>query len=154
MRTSSSILSVLVLTAGMRVFILSGIYVSRESSADALYANVDRIAAVVSDTDVAFARKSRHTHRPLQTAIADQLPYVERVVQTPSRANGRATAREGDTETVLSSQNVLSATSAFFQVFTFDLQRGDPAEVLKKPSSGVTATDQAQTLFGDSNAIG
>jgi putative ABC transport system permease protein len=155
MTSAPSLLSIVVLAVGMTVFTASGIYVSRESSVDAFHENADRIGAVVLQTNGPLARYARYTPRPLKQALSERLPYVERSVQTSTRTTRSDISPEEAPEKRIDNQEVLSATSEFFEVFSFDLVRGTANEVLDNPRSAVITLDTSEKLFGDlKNPIG
>lgn len=90
------------------------------------------------------------TAPPMGPAIAERFPEVERAVRF--RYAREVLLSNGDRR--FYEDRLFYVDSTFFGVFTFPLQRGDPATALHDPSSIVLTADVAAKYFGDADPIG
>jgi len=86
---------------------------------------------------------------PLPSLLLQEAPGVEAVTQWGSDISGNA----------ICGGKILPfwaqfADPEFFRVFSFKLERGDPATALREPYSIVLASDVAKSFFRDSDPIG
>lgn len=141
------------LVVGMAAFLLVGLYVSDELSYDDFHADADRIMTVVTEMEGSFSRKWQFTPRPLADALKASLPEVRQVVRT--RGDGtETTVRRTSGGTFERKQRVLTASSAFFEIFSFPLTKGDPSSVLGAPQRAVVTERTARAFFGAKNPVG
>ena len=149
-RPGASVISVGGLAVGLAVCLLIGLYVYHELSVDAFHAQSDRIVRLTKE--VRTQGETQHgvrTSAPLARATEDALPQVEAAVRLFS---GNATLRRGDT--FLDVETVRFADPEFFDVFSFELQHGDPAMALSGPNHVVLSDRLARSAFGSANPIG
>ncbi|MDZ7771728.1 MAG: ABC transporter permease [Balneolaceae bacterium] len=85
---------------------------------------------------------------PWAPAIADEFPEVEGYVRFADRSHSVAYQ-----ENILS-YGVHYVDEAFFDVFSFDLQTGDPALALDGPNKVVLTPPVATSLFGQEQPVG
>ncbi len=86
---------------------------------------------------------------PVGKTLADQYADVEKGVSLVNLFNGTV---EVDGKQ-LPVEGFFTEPS-FFEIFSFPLQAGDPAEALKEPFSVVVTPETAKRLFGDADPIG
>ncbi len=141
------------LAVGMTAFLLVGLYVSDELSYDDFHADSDRIMAVVVEMKGSFPKKWQSTPRPLADALKASLPEVQQVVRTRGSAT-EATVRRTSGGDFERSQQILIASSTFFEVFSFPLLKGDPDAVLNAPQQAVVTERMAHAFFGEENPVG
>ena len=88
---------------------------------------------------------------PLGLALEEQLPEVEEAVRfRPGR--GSRLLRVGDKDGVY--EKVIWTEASVFDVFSFQLLRGDPKTALTRPYTMVLTEPLARRLFGESDPIG
>jgi putative ABC transport system permease protein len=86
---------------------------------------------------------------PLPSLLLREAPGVEAVTQWSSNISGNAVC--GGKILPLWAQ---FADPEFFRVFSFKLERGDPATALREPYSIVLASDVAKSFFRDGDPVG
>jgi putative ABC transport system permease protein len=143
-------INVLGLAVGMAACLLIGLYVEDELSYDAFHANADRIVAVGTSSD--FMGTSRATPFPLAATLQSELPAVHTAVRTVGDATER-TVRLPE-ESYSQPVEVLTADSAFFDVFSFPLLRGTAETALDAPNQTVLTESTAETFFGAADPMG
>ncbi|MEM9665093.1 MAG: ABC transporter permease [Bacteroidota bacterium] len=90
------------------------------------------------------------TPPPLAARLLDDIPEVTEAVRVfPVH---RMTVRHGETR--FSETRLLGVDPSFFEVFSFELLTGDPAEVLAAPNRVVLTASTAQRYFGDASPVG
>ena len=147
------------LAVGLAACIVIGLYVRHELSYDDFHENADRIVRVVraSSAGDAFgptdARNFDGTPRMppgLAQALRNRVPSVAQATAVYARSEHLL----GRGETQLYADQVLHADTSFFEVFSFELLRGDPRSVLDAPGRIVLTASFARRLFGDDNPVG
>lgn len=136
------------LAVGMAACILIGLYVAGELSYDEFHARADRIYQVGQESQWG---RMQATPYPLATALESGIPDIEEVVRTWGGGGGNAVTPEGSQQGY--SLGVMLADEGFFDVFSFDLVRGDP-DVLADPGSAAITSETARRLFGEEDPIG
>ena len=139
-----SLINVAGLSIGIGFCILTFLYVRHEWTYDAFHENADRIyrAYIVDRTGT-----SGETPDPLGPALEEAFPDV----RTVRIRRGASSAKYQD-RTIRGNFNF--ADPAILEVFTFPLQQGDPATVLKDPYSLVITEAAARKYFGDEDPLG
>jgi len=139
------------LAVGLTVFFLIGLYVRHEFSYDRFHAHADRISRVVVDMN---GRNGAQTVPVTQSVLAptihQDVPDVEHVVRIDTKGEG--ILRIGDR--YVREPEVIAADSAFFEVFSFELRRGNAQTALAAPGSIVLTESSARRLFGDADPMG
>ena len=133
------------LAVGMAACVLIGLYVLDELSYDRFHAHADRIYRVTLED---YAASSP----PIAPALERDYPHlVERAVRFwPIQAP--ATVRTGGEAFV--ERRISFADPAVFDVFSYDLQAGDPERALAAPQTMVVTASLARKYFGDEDAVG
>jgi putative ABC transport system permease protein len=92
------------------------------------------------------------TAAPMMEALRNDYPEVEQI--TRFGKFGGWLCRTGDKKFQETEKNFIFADSTFFDVFDFELLRGDPHTVLTAPRSLVMSERYARKYFGDEDPIG
>jgi len=142
-------INVVGLAVGMVACILIGLYVEDELSYDTFHEEADQIMVLGFESSF-FLGQTRNTPYPLASTIAAEVPEVAAAV----RMNGGARRVRDDATSFEREQRVLEADSTFFEVFTFPLERGNPATVLDAPNQAVITASMAEAFFGAADPIG
>jgi len=145
-----SLINVLGLSVGLASFVLISLYVYHECSMDRFHTKADRIYRIVEDlrteNELLFQATSSP---PMGPMLAKDFPEVESYVRF---TNDAVRVRKGDlsfyeNETVL-------ADSTLFEVFSFELLKGDPVKALTKPHTAVLTESAARKYFDEENPLG
>jgi putative ABC transport system permease protein len=147
---SLSFINIFGLSTGLTCFALIALWVSDELSYDRFNANYDRIVRVtgITRTD-AGVTESAMTGAPMAQALKNDFPEVEEVVRLKMR---------GDIVTYKGQQfyqpGVLLADPSFFNVFSFELTKGNRATALGDPFTIILTESAAAKYFGRQDPIG
>ncbi len=146
-----SVINIAGLAIGMACSILILMWVHHELRFDRFHPdheNIQRIAfrltfsGTTMDGPVAMA--------PLAASLKETFPEVEDVVRIHKLENVNLGIK---TEHFIEPL-VLMADSSFFELFGFELETGDPGNVLKTPFSIVITKKLAEKYFGEKNPVG
>ena len=89
---------------------------------------------------------------PLGPTLKERLPEVEEAVRLDRRRYNLL--RAGDQDGIYEYEKVIWAEASVFDVFSFQLLRGDPKTALARPYTLVLTEPLARRLFGESDPIG
>ena len=146
---SYTAINVLGLAVGLACCLLIGLYVYHEWSYDRFHENAERIHRLVkevqADTEIEIAR----VPGPAAPALKQDFPEVEEAVRLVPRTR---TVRYEEED--FFDQRVAYADSGFFDVFSFDLFRGDPRTALAAPFTVVLTESAAERYFGNEDPVG
>jgi putative ABC transport system permease protein len=139
------------LSIGLACVMLIMLYVSDEVSFDRFHEKGDRIYRIVHDAmgPEGKEEKGGNTGGPQARAFQEGIPEIESACRV--RGNWELMVQKGNDAI---SERVLYADSNFFHLFTFPLLEGNPAVVLKDPSSLVISEDIARKYFNSVHVIG
>ncbi|MGK7370324.1 MAG: ABC transporter permease [Candidatus Halalkalibacterium sp. M3_1C_030] len=149
---SFSLINILGLAASMSVCLLIMLFIIDQRSYDRFHEHADRIYRVNSDF------KSGSNNEPFLYAtspadLADRLeqefPAVEEAVRIRGGYSG-----EIKVEDKTFNLEGLFTDGDFFQIFDFELIKGDSQTALKEPGSIVLSPESAKKLFGDVEPMG
>ena len=149
--TLYSTLNVFGLMLGLTVVVLIALFVRFELSYDKFHQGADRTYRIVQRQPGNVYLGSNEfavTPGTLEDALRDELAYVEQATQINDM---RAVVSAGESGFF---DEGLFATPSFFELFDFELIRGDRATVLDEPNAIVVTSDFAQRVFGTEDAIG
>lgn len=144
-----SIITIVGLTLGIGVCILMMAYVNYEWNYDAFHQKKDRIYRVVTYVQTPSEDHYFGSAAALGPAISKAFPQVQ--LMTRITSDRMSVQRPGHE---LQQDNFLIADSTFFQVFTFPLVKGNPAEALVNPFSIVLSQKAALKYFGKEDPVG
>ena len=146
-----TVINVVGLSAGIACCLLLTLYVHHESSFDQFHTKADRIYRI-NIIDEIEVRENRHSVCAAEVApgMAAAFPEIESFTRISGLGDRLLTFGDKTIET----SNVTYTDSTFFDIFSFRLLQGNPAEALKKPNSVVLAQTVAKSLFGEKNALG
>ncbi|WOK07557.1 ABC transporter permease [Imperialibacter roseus] len=118
---------------------------------DDFHTNKDRIYRVISKRQVSNGGVSNFATASVLAAerVRQEVPGVEKVVVL----NGGLTGDLSLDERAISVAGFF-ASEEFFDIFSFDLKRGNPGAVLAAPNTVVLTESTAKKLFGDADAVG
>ncbi|MDR8393444.1 ABC transporter permease [Aliifodinibius sp. S!AR15-10] len=145
-----STISVLGLAIGITGATLLYLYVNNELSYDSFHANSDRIYRIIEISP----NGSRHfgqTAPVLGATLEESYPEVQEMVRLYQPAGHIDMIWEGER---VHDRNYLLADPGFFQMFDFEIVKGDAEDPLAVPNSVVISERTAERLFGDENPIG
>ena len=126
------------------IFIL--LYVINELTYDRFHEKSDRIYRIwISGSMPATEMRHAVTSPPMAEALLNDYPEVEEVVRL--RLSGGWLVKKGDRVFHESDQEFIFADSSFFDVFSFELLKGDPKTCLRDPRSIVLTEEYAQKVF-------
>ncbi|MFC1724621.1 ABC transporter permease, partial [candidate division KSB1 bacterium] len=154
---TNTFLNLFGLSVGMAVFLLFLLYVKFEMSYDRYHENPDLIYRVVQKQvdrkhyiQIHGTNIIAVTHAPLAKALTDEFPEVNSAVRVQFRSN-----------TLISSNNakfiedkICFVDPSLFEIFSFELIKGDPVSTLTDPNSIIISERMAKKYFPDDNPIG
>jgi hypothetical protein len=152
--TSSFVINLAGLSAGLAFAFLLYLWVQDERSIDKFHANDDRLYQVMEKSkENGIIRIQDGTQGPLSEAMEKDLPEVENAVTVMnlSKEGMDITIKNG--EKTFKSAPLFSG-EAFFKAFTFPLISGNAATVLKEKNSIAISEELALKLFGTLNVLG
>ncbi len=148
-----SLINVLGLAIGLASSILILLYVINELSYDRFHEKSDQIYRVwISGSMPATEMRHAVTSPPMAEAMLNDYPEVEQVVRL--RQSGSWLVKSGERIFHESQEDFIFADSSFFDVFSFELLKGDPKTCLRDPRSIVLSEEYAKKYFGDEDPIG
>jgi len=151
-RIGFALINVFGLALGMAVCMLILLFAGDEFSYDRYHENADRIYRVVMDraSGQAVIHWAR-TPSPLGPVLMEGLPEVEQAVRV--RKNPRTDLVQY-ADRAFYEPRFYFADAHVFDVFSFELVRGDPATALQDPQSVVLTEAMARKYFGEADPIG
>lgn len=148
---SYTFINLLGLAIGLACCILIVLYVKHELSYDRFHTNADRLYRVVENRGIGDQLvKYASTYSALAPALKQEFSSVEYVTHIHPES-GLITAPDNEKH---QEENIIYADSAFFDMFSFPLLRGDPNTVLDNPLTVVLTERAAKKYFGNENPIG
>lgn len=147
------------LTVGLAVCFVIGLYIRHELRFDRFHAHAERIVRIVQaepagdafgPSSVRMLDGSASTPPGLAQALQGRFPHIEQATVVEPVYEKLLGA--GDRQ--LHADHLLRADTAFFDVFSFDLVRGNPASALDAPGQIVVTQSLARRLFGAEDPMG
>ncbi len=146
-----SFINILSLTVGITCCILISLYVKQELSYDGYFKNAENIYRITtthisergSYTDV-------ETPMPLSTALSSKYPETGKNSRIFFAENELVSYKDKS----FIEPNLAFADSAFFEIFSFKILKGNPDHLLDAPHSIVLTKSIAGKYFGSENPIG
>ena len=147
---SFSFINICGLAVGLTAVLFIALYVVRESNYDRFHQNGDRIYRVsetVSGDDMEY--EDYTLTPPIGPAMKAEVPEVEEYARMTEPRTYITVY--GDKSLML---GVCYADTAFFDMFTFPMMRGNPQTALAAPFSVALTEESAYRIFGDQDPIG
>lgn len=152
-QTFFTCLNTIGLAIGIAGGLLIGLFIYDELSFDSMFVDADRIHRI--DVDVKFGgneSKMAEVSAPMAAALEADFPQVE--LATRFNPIGTTLIRKSDTKRNTKQDFVTFVDASFFEMFGEELISGDANTALKDPNTIIITEATAQTMFGDSQAIG
>jgi putative ABC transport system permease protein len=150
-RRSYSLINILGLTLGLTCAALVLSHIAYELSYDAYHGKADRIYRVASRrVSAGTTNESATAPAPTGPALVEEFPEVVGAVRLSPTVK-RAFAY-GDRK--FFQDNVFYADGTIFDVFSFELVKGDPRTALEPPFTMVLTETAARKYFGDEDPLG
>jgi len=148
-----TLINVFGLTIGIASSIFILLYVINELTYDRFHEKSDQIYRVwISGSMPATEMRHAVTSPPMAEALLNDYPEVEHAVRM--RKAGDLLVRKGDRTFQETDDEFIFADSTFFDVFSFDLLKGNAETCLRDPRSIVLTEEYARKYFGDEDPIG
>ncbi len=147
-----SLLNIAGLAIGITCCILILLYVQDELSYDRFHENADRIYRVTThfvlkDRIMDFA-STAHVQGPM---FKEAYPEVENYVRFNSYGSRRMIRYK---DVSYAEEKFIWVDNSVFDIFSFNLIKGNPKEALTKPNTVVITEDIAEKYFGDEDPLG
>ncbi len=148
-----ALINIFGLAIGLAASIFILLYVVNELTYDRFHEKADRTYRVwISGSMPATEMRHAVTAPPMAEALRNDFPEVEEVVRL--RQSGGWLVRKGDRVFHETDREFIFADSTFFDVFSFNLIKGDPETCLRDPRSIVLTEEYARKYFGDQDPMG
>ena len=146
-----SFINILSLTVGITCCILISLYVKQELSYDSYFQNAGNIYRI---TTTHISERGTYvdveTPMPLSNDLRNRYPGIGK----SSRIFFAGNELVSHNEKSFIQPNVAFADSAFFEIFSFKILKGNPAHLLDAPHSCVLTKSIAEKYFGNKNPVG
>lgn len=143
-----TLIEILGMSVSLMFVILISVYTFQETSIDNFQQHADRIYVLGHEQGLAGPYG-------LGERLTDRFPEIEKALSISSDAAWRGgeylTIRQADKKV---NAKVLYTYPDFFHFFSFELTKGNPAQVLADPDAAVISESFAYTFFGTSDPIG
>ncbi len=149
---TTSIVNFLGLTVGIVSSLLIFLYVNHEISYDRFHKKADRIFKVLSIDEALGVNNNivGITIPALAPGMKSEIAGVENIVRI--NGAGKTLVKYGDN--TLYTERLIYTDPSFFEVFDFELAKGDPKTCLEKPFSALLTETMAKKVFRDEDPIG
>jgi len=131
-----SIINISGLAIGLTTFILISLYVQYELSYDRYHENSDRIYRIIQyqPQEKTYGKSDFFalTHSPLGQTLVDRYPEVVNATRIMKKYHNILISYKENSDI---ENGIYFADSEFFNVFSFELLKGDPKTVLAVPNS-------------------
>jgi putative ABC transport system permease protein len=152
-RKGFSILNVAGLSIGLAASLLILQYVKDELSYDDFHVNKENIYRVqydfIRDREVVF--KSATAFPKIAPALKADYPEIENSCRLYLRYGGGVVQHE---DISIKEDNVFTVDQSFFDIFSYELIKGNRKTVLKESNTAVIEEKTAKKYFGDADPIG
>jgi len=143
-----SLINIFGLAIGMTVCMLIILMLADQMSYDQYHEKKDKVYRIISKrSDLPLGMAT--TPVPLANTLKKDYPFVEETTQLVLGVGGDAIYEE---------QSIVMrgyfAEPSFFNLFSYEIEKGDLGTCLLQPNSMVITSDMANKLFGNENPIG
>src|SRR5688572_17928874 len=151
-----SVINIFGLALGIACCFLIFMFVQDELSYDNYHANGDRIYRVIHGEKSVDPKSGRPYpfwvwgNAPIGPALMNEFPEIDKVVQF----SGRADILLSIEDKAYQEDGIFLMDSTVFDVFSWDLVKGDPKTALAAPYSIVLTETTARKYFGNEDPIG
>jgi len=147
-----SFINILGLSIGIACCIMIMLFVYDEWQYDKFHANADQLfrLTTIEEGDDGEMRHVAHAYpavAPVLKSAFDELDVVRYFQQSVAVKNP-------EDNTLFQEEKFFFADSLFFDLFSFELNKGNPKTVLEAPNALVITEAMAKRYFGDSDPIG
>jgi putative ABC transport system permease protein len=151
-----SLINVFGLVLGIASCIFITIYIQDEISFDRFNTKADRIYRVIEfiETEGSGERSSSAPFPTGPTLVEEYSNFIETQVRFFDFQSPTLLIAEKNSEKEFNEPNVLFVDSTFFQLFDYEVIKGDKNTALQKPNSVLLTESAAQRYFGDEDPIG
>jgi putative ABC transport system permease protein len=151
-----SVINVFGLVLGIASCIFIAIYIHDELSYDRFNTKADRIYRLNEfiETEGSGERSSSVPFPTGPTLAEDYANVIESQVRFFDFQSPTLLISEKESKKEFNEANVLFVDSTFFQIFDYELNKGDKATALQKPNSVLLTESAAQRYFGSEDPIG
>ena len=146
---SISLINILGLTLGMAVTFVIMMYVSHEASYDRFHENRDQIYRVITDQKQ-HGWKAASSPYPLASKMENDFPEVHRATRI-GYLPGAFVQRGND---YIQEERFYFSDQDFFDMFTLEVLRGNPQQMLNDPQDVVLTRSMAEKYFGAIDVTG
>lgn len=155
-RSGFAFINILGLAIGIACCLLISMYVLHELSYDQFHEKSDLIYRITQKTVTSSKEEdAASTPFPVGPTLKNDYPgQISQTVRFFDMQEEVRTILNAQTEEPFRVDDFYVVDSTFFDVFTAELIRGDPDNVLNEPMSAVVTEEQARRFFGDKNPIG
>lgn len=149
---TNSILNILGLTLGIACFILIQLYVYHELSYDRYFPNSKAIYRMAIRGEMSgFSFESAVMGGPLGHIMREEIPEVTRATRFYHMPRP-ILLKSGDRH--FYQEHILFVDTCFFELFPYELLRGQPENLLAAPYTMVITESAAERLFGKEDPVG
>jgi putative ABC transport system permease protein len=148
-----NLINIFGLSIGMMATIFISLWILDELSYDNFHEHADRIYRIDWQTDNPQTR----TPHPMSYQLVKDMPEVENAVSiTPVWGDGLTRpmriVKQGEIQ--YEENGIFAADTTFFDVFSFQLTKGDPKIALRDVGGLVITEEMAKKYFGEEDPIG
>ncbi len=145
-----SLLNIAGLAISLTVFILMALYIEDELSFDKFNKNTHNIYRVADDKQTPdVLLRSAQTAAPVAPALHQEFPEVKQAVRL---IHAEPLIKYNDK--LFEERNIFFADENIFNIFSFNVLKGNADHALKEPESIVLTAATASKYFGNIDAIG
>ncbi len=151
-----TLLNTLGLSIGITTCLLIGLYVFDEMNYDAFHEHADRIYRI-NQPQIwqEWDGKTSTTGPNVGIALRSDIPEFEEVTRVLHPGAFTVAYKPDNGEPIsLVEENLLVAEENFFDIFSFNLIKGNPITALQGPSKVVITEEMAKKYFGDEDPVG
>jgi putative ABC transport system permease protein len=128
-RKSYAVINIFGLSVGMACCLLITLYVLDELSFDSFHENGNNIYRITTTTNIGGKQSSvASTNEQIGEVVADEIPEIRASVRVRKHVNW-IVKHEGE---LFTEENVISADTNFFEIFTYPFIEGDPTTALNE----------------------
>lgn len=151
-----SFINVFGLVLGIASCIFIAIYIHDELSYDRFHSKADRIYRVIEfiETEGSGERSSSAPFPTGPTLAEDFSTLIESQVRLFDFQSPTLLITERDSKKEFNEPDVLFVDSTFFQIFDYEVIKGDKSKALQEPNSILLTESSARRYFGNEDPIG